>query len=253
MLASLLLVACTDTRVLAGEVKDVWGKPVPDATIVIEGVVERYHTDSAGRFSIETEKPVSRVMVGKEGFIKDMEQVAPVREDADDYDPLTFSLFPQPEQPGFYGVGRTDYVHLGAKRIRVVGTELKHYAGIQDEPDQGLASGKPASFVFVSTLRSSELARMNLHLSRLQFVDHTNVKGVLGPMDATVQLWVAQEDVAFDLQALPARDAYLITTREPATPGMYAFHAQDVLNEDDERILMNLPKEMQVAFPFQVL
>lgn len=253
MLASLLLVACTDTRVLAGEVKDIWGKPVSDATIVIEGVIERHHSDSAGRFTIDTEDPVTRVMVGKEGFIKDIEEVAPLAEGDDDYDPLSFSLYPKPEQPGFYGVGSTDYVHLSAKRIRVVGTALKHYAGIQDEPDEGLASGKPATFVFVSTLRSSELARMNLHLSRLDFVDHTNVKGVFGPVDATVQLWVAAEDVAFDLKALPARDAYLITTREPVKPGMYAFHAQDVLNEDDERILMNLPKEMQVAFPFEVL
>ena len=60
-------------------------------------------------------------------------------------------------------------------------------------------------------------------------------------------------DIAFDLKALPARDAYLITTREPVLAGMYAFHAQDVLNEEDERVLLNLPKEMQVAFPFEVM
>lgn len=254
MLASLLLLgACTDNPVLAGNVKDVWGNPVSDATIVIEGVLERYHSDSAGKFSIDTEGAVGRVMVGKAGYIKDIEEVAPLPEEADDYDPLAFSLYPEPEQPGFYAVGPREYVHLEAKRIRVVGTELKHFAGVKDAADQALGGGKPATFVFSSTLRASELARMNLHLSRLDFVDHTSVKGVLGAMDATVQLWVAQEDVAFDLTALPARDAYLITTREPVKPGMYAFHAQDVLNEEDERILMNLPKEMQVAFPFEVM
>ena len=114
-------------------------------------------------------------------------------------------------------------------------------------------SEQGATFVFSSTLRASELSRMNLHLSRLDFVDHTRVKGVLGAMDATVNLWVAAEDIAFDLKALPARDAYLITTREPVLAGMYAFHAQDVLNEEDERVLLNLPKEMQVAFPFEVM
>ncbi len=253
MLASLLLGACTDTRVLAGEVKDIWGNPVSDATVVIEGVVERYHSDSAGKFTIDTEANVSRVMAGKDGFIKDIEVVAAPGEEDDDYDPLAFALYPEPDQPGFYGVGPRDYVHLEARRIRVVGTELKHYAGIQDVADQGLSGGQPATFVFSSTLRSSELARMNLHLSRLDFVDHTRVKGVLGAMDATVNLWVAAEEIAFDLKALPARDAYLITTREPVGPGMYAFHAQDVLNEEDERILLNLPKEMQVAFPFEVL
>ncbi|MDP2309141.1 MAG: hypothetical protein Q8P18_24170 [Pseudomonadota bacterium] len=253
MLLSLLLTACTDTRVLAGEVRDVWGKPVSDATVVIEGLVERYRSDSAGKFTIDTENPVTRVMAGKDGYIKDIELVPIPAEEGDDYDPLTFGLYPEPEQPGFYGVGRAEYIHLEARRIRVVGTELKHYAGLQDIAEQTMGSGEPAAFVFSSTLRASELARMNLHLTRLDFVDHTRVKGVLGAMDATVNLWVAGEEVAFDLKALPARDAYLITTREPVEAGMYAFHAQDVLNEEDERVLMNLPKEMQVAFPFEVL
>lgn len=253
MFASLLLVGCSDSQLLTGAVNDIWGRPVADATVVIEGVVERYHSDSAGRFSIESETPVIRVMAGKDGYIKDIEAVPTPLEEGGDYEPVNFGLYPEPEQPGFYGLGPEDYVHLEAKRIRVVGTELKHYAGLQDIAEQGLRSGEPATFVFSSTLRSSELARMNLHLSRLDFVDHTRVKGVLGAMDATVNLWVAAEDIAFDLKALPARDAYLITTRAPVVPGMYAFHAQDVLNEEDERILMNLPKEMQVAFPFEVM
>jgi hypothetical protein len=254
MLASLLLLsACSDTRSLAGDVKDIWGNPVSDATVVIEGVVERYRADSAGKFSIDTENPVNRVMAGKEGYIKDIELVpAPIEEDAD-YDPLTFTLYPEPEQPGFYAVGPHEYIHLEAKRIRVVGTELKHYAGIQDIAEEQLGGGQPAQFVFSSTLRASELSRMNLHLSKLEFVDHTRVKGVLGAMDATVNLWVAGEEIPFDLKSLPSRDDYVITTREPVAPGMYAFHAQDVLNEEDERVLMNLPKEMQVAFPFEVL
>jgi hypothetical protein len=253
MLLSLLLTACTDTRVLAGDVRDVWGKPVSDATVVIEGVVERYRSDSAGRFTIDTENPVTRVMAGKDGYIKDIEVVPAPAEEGGDYDPLAFALYPEPEQPGFYGVGASDYIHLEAKRIRVVGTELKHFAGLQDIADQAMGTAGPATFVFSSTLRASELARMNLHLTRLDFVDHTRVKGVLGAMDATVNLWVAGEDVPFDLKALPSRDAYLITTREPVPPGMYAFHAQDVLNEEDERVLLNLPKEMQVAFPFEVM
>lgn len=253
MLLSLLLTACTDTRVLVGDVRDIWGKPVPEATVVIEGVLERYHSDSAGRFTIDTEAPVIRVMAGKDGYIKDIEMVPAPLEEGDDYNPLAFSLYPKPEEPGFYGIGREDYVHLGARRIRVVGTELKHYAGLQDIAEETLHAGAPATFVFSSTLRASELSRMNLHLSRLDFVDHTRVKGVLGAMDATVNLWVAAEDIAFDLKALPARDAYLITTREPVVAGMYAFHAQDVLNEEDERVLLNLPKEMQVAFPFEVM
>ncbi|HNH45921.1 MAG TPA: hypothetical protein PKY30_02730 [Myxococcota bacterium] len=70
-------------------------------------------------------------------------------------------------------------------------------------------------------------------------------------MDATVNLFVAVEDVPFDLKALPSRDDYLIVFRERLEPGIYAFHAQNVLNETDYRIIMDLPKEMQVVFPFE--
>ncbi|MFZ5478208.1 MAG: carboxypeptidase-like regulatory domain-containing protein [Myxococcota bacterium] len=253
MLALLVLVACSDTQTVTGRVFDVWGDPLDGATVVVEGVLERHYTDDAGQFSIEVEDPVNRVMVGKQGFIKDVTQVAPPIEEDADYDPLSFRLYPEPEKPGFYGVGFESYVHLPAKRIRIVGTELKHYAGVLDYPEDGLPAGKPITFVFSSTLRASELARMNLHLSRLDFVNKTKVKGVLGAMDATVNLWVAAEEVEFDLRALPSTDDYLITTRESLEPGVYAFHAQDVLNEEDERVLMNLPKEMQVAFPFEVI
>lgn len=253
MLSLLWLVACTETYTLTGQVKDIWGKPVMDATVVVEGVVQRYHTDSAGKFEIELDRPPTRVLAGKDGYIKGVSAVPAVTEDVEEIAPLAFSLYPEPGQPGFYAVGPQDYIHLQAARIRVVGTELKHYAGIQDMPERAMSGNKTVDFVFSSTLRSSELARMDLHLSRLDFVDHTPVKGVLGRVDATVNLWVAAEEVPFELRSLPSKDDYLISTRQPLKSGIYAFHAQDVLNEDDERVLMNLPKEMQVAFPFEVL
>lgn len=252
MLPLLLFVACSDTRTLSGQVKDIWGKPVMDATVVVEGVMQRYRTDSAGKFQIELESPAGRVMAGKDGYIKAVDSVAEPAED-EDYPELSLQLYPEPAQPGFYAIGPDDYIHLEARRIRVVGTELKHYAGVQDAPEQALRGNEPASFVFSSTLRSSELARMNLHLSRLDFVNHTPVKGVLGKVDATVNLWVAAEEIPFELRSLPSKDDYLISTRQPLKAGVYAFHAQDVLNEEDERVLMNLPREMQVAFPFEVM
>jgi hypothetical protein len=163
MLAALLLLGCGDAQRVSGEVRDVWGQPVQDATVVVEGVPERHYTNGAGAFAIEVDQPVGRVMVGKAGYIKDVTTVALPGEDAG-YDPLAFRLYPEPEKPGFYGVGFRSYVPITARRIRVVGTELKHYAGVSDYPEEGLPSGKPATFVFSSTLRASELARMNLHL-----------------------------------------------------------------------------------------
>lgn len=247
----LLLAACSRPPVLEGTVHDIWGKPVGGATVVVEGVLERFPVDESGLFRIQIDTPIPKVMVGKPGYIKHVEAVAPPAEKGDDYAPLTFSLYPEPEEPGFYAIGASDYVPVQPQRIVMVGTELRHYAGLRDIPVTGLGAGK-VKFVFTSRLRPSELARMNLHLSRLDFVGKTPVKGILGPMEATVNLWTAAEEIAFDLEQLESRDDYLITVREPLAPGEYAFHAQDVLREQDERVYLMMPKEMQVAFPFEV-
>ncbi len=239
---------------MTGRVLDIWNKPVGNATVVIEGVVQRNHSGSDGVFAIEIpgKQVVSRVMAGRDGYIREILPVDPVADDAD-YSPLTFHLYPEPAQPGFYGVGRDAYVHLSTARVSLVGTELRHYTGIKQVPGEQLPIGSQR-FVFSSTLRSSELSRMNLHLSRLDFVDHTLVSGILGRTDATINLFVAAEEIPFDLKSLPSKDDYLLVTREPLkTPGIYAFHAQDVLNEEDPRIILSLPKEMQVVFPFEIL
>lgn len=249
----LLLMACSGERTVSGHVLDVWDKPIDNATVVIEGVVERHYSGASGAFTIQVpeDQAVARVMAGRDGYIREILEVPAVAE-GEPYAPLTFHLYPEPENPGFYGVGRSAYVHLSTARVTLVGTELRHYTGIKEIPAEALPSGT-TRFVFSSTLRSSELSRMNLHLSRLDFVDHTRLKGILGPIDATVNLFVSAEEIPFDLKSLPSRDDYLIVTRAPlTTPGIYAFHAQDVLNEEDPRVILNLPKEMQVVFPFEV-
>jgi len=273
-----LLAACTeDTRTITGVVKDIWGAPVPEATVVVEGVVERYYTDSSGAFSIalpatsltlRTEAGASspeapagpdaalagrtgvRVLVGKDGYIKEQEFTPEVEADAA-FTPLAFSMYPQPEQPGFYAVGRDAYVSIGHQRIQMVGTDTMHYSGIQDIPEEALPAGK-VEVLFSTRLRPSEISQMNLHLSRLEFVEKGKVKGLFGPESDTVNLWVAGEDSPFDLVGLGTREDYLLTTREPLKPGMYAFHAHDILHEEDERVLYSLPKEQVVAFPFEV-
>lgn len=247
----MLLLACADTRTVSGTVTDVWGNPIADATVVIEGVVERYHTDSAGVFAIETGQPVRRLLVGKDGYIKSVAEAAEPADEEADYDPLKFKLYPKPPKPGFYGVGRKGYIPLDAARVKVVGSEMRHFAGVREIPEEHLPPGK-VSFVFQTTLRPSELAQMNLHLTRLAFVDHTSMKGLLGEEAVTVNLWTAESEVPFDLTELPAPNEYLIESRGDLAKGVYAFHALDILNEPDQAVILNLPKERQVAFPFEV-
>jgi len=264
------LLACTeDTRGVSGLVRDIWGKPVPDATVVVEGVMDRYYSDSSGEFALEV--PASqlvlhaeseskdpllagrsgvRVLVGKDGFIKEMELAHEVP-DEEDFEAVTLSLYPEPGSPGFYAIGRDAYVPLGHQRIQMVGTGLAHFAGVQDIPEEWLSAGK-VQLVFNTRLRPSEIAQMNLHLSRLEFVNKGKVKGIFGVEDNAINLWVAKEDVAYDIESFDTREDYLLSTRDALAPGMYAFHAHDLLHEEDERVLRALPKEQLVAFPFEV-
>ena len=248
----LFSIGCSDPRLLEGKVTDVWGNPLHDATVVVEGVVERYRTDASGAFRIEIagDVKVGALMAGKDGFIKGITDVAAPDPEAD-FAPVAFKLYPEPDKPGFYAVGRESYTHLKTTRLTVIGTELKHYVGVKEYPESHI-SAMTREFVFTSTLRPSELAQMNLHLSRLDFVDHTGMKGVLGDTDATVNLFVAQEEIPFDLKALPSRDDYLLVLRSELKAGVYAFHGQNILNETDYRIVHDLPKEMQVVFPFEI-
>lgn len=276
MWIALGLLACTaDTRTVAGQVKDIWGSPVPEATVVVEGVMERHYTDAEGRFSIDVpteslvlrahardegdvaadDDPLSgpkgvRVMVGRDGFIKSRGLAVEVPEEAD-FAPVALELYPEPETPGFYAVGAKGYVALGHQRIQMIGTDLAHHTGIQDIPEETVRPGK-VELVFTTRLRPSEIAQMNLHLSRLEFVNKARIKGVFGAEDNLINLWVAKDDVAFDVIGFDTREDYLIQTRDALTPGVYAFHAHDILHEEDERVLYSLPKEQQVAFPFEV-
>jgi hypothetical protein len=249
---ALLILACTGSTTLEGRVLDIWGAPVEGATVVVRGITERYQTDTRGVFRVEIpeELKVTEVMAGKNGYIKGVSETA-LLPDTEEYGQVLFKLYPEPEKPGFYAVGSKNYIHLKTARLVMVGTELKHHIGMREVPEAVLG-GSLDEFVFTSTLRPSELAQMDLHLSELEFLSHMDIKGVLGAMDATVNLFVAKTEIPFDLKALPSKDDYLIQLREKLPPGTYAFHAQNVLNEPDYRKVMDLPKEMQVVYPFEI-
>jgi len=99
---SLWLTACADPPVLTGTVEDAWGRPVPGATLVIEGVVERYEADDAGNFRILPPGPVERVSAARSGYLR---QVVRASGGDSGLEPLSFSLLPAPPAPGLYLVG----------------------------------------------------------------------------------------------------------------------------------------------------
>lgn len=251
LLALLALTACTKPPQLTGTVTDVWGKPIEGATVKIDGSVEQATTDIKGHFSMPAPEKGARLMAGKRGYIHASKAV-PAPAPDEEPKPVHLELYPEPDKPGFYAVAHTGYKHLQALKVQTRGTQIGAYTGLADIGSVELGHDKPLKFVFVSTLRPSELSQLGLQLEKLKFNESAQVPGVLGAQPVKLNLWVADTSVPFDLKGLSTENDYLITTRTPLAPGVYAFHTQDILTTQDVNALDKLPKEMQVAYPFEV-
>jgi hypothetical protein len=256
LLTSLLLVttvACSDPPTLAGTVTNVWGEKIEGATVRLEGDSEHHVSGADGAFSFEVKPGKRRVEAGKKGWIKSGTTIN-IDEDADSVPAVTIELHEEPARPGFYAVNhnKKEYSHLEARSIKVIGSEVGAYIGLTEDADIIMRKDHSVQFIFSSTARASELSRLGLKLNKLEFVPKEQVTGVLGDQDVAVNLWVAKDDVAYDLTGLPSEDDYLITVRGKMAPGAYAFHTEGVLTSTDINALEKTPKEMRVAYAFDV-
>jgi len=249
----LSLTACSDPPSVDGTVTDLWGRPIEGATVRLEGVSEQVTTDGAGAFHFETTVGEHRVEAGKEGWIKGGTKVS-VAEASDATAPVTIELHQEPAAPGFYAINhnKKEYSELESLPIKVVGSEIGAYIGIEDDRDVILRKDKAIKVVFSSTAKATEVSRLGLKLHRLEFVENDTVTGVLGEQQVAVNLWVAKEAVPFDMTGLPSEDDYLIAARAPLEPGTYAFHTEGVLSSRSKDALDRTPEELQVAYPFIV-
>jgi hypothetical protein len=247
------LVACSDPPTVEGTVTDIWGKPVAEAKVTISGEPSHGSTDAAGHFLMELSSLGAKsISAGKEKYINAEVKLTVDDDDETPAEKAAIQLYPEPEKHGFYGVGRQKYVELPAQPIGTVGTEIRAYTGLKSVGDSLIPKDAPARFLYSSELRKEEIARLDLKLHRLEFVDSPLVPGALGEQPVKVALWIAKDTVAFDLKGMPSPDDYLITTREPLAPGVYAFNIGGLLSSSDVHALDSLPREMREAWAFEV-
>ena len=249
----LVLAACSDAPEINLRVIDVWGKPVSTASIIQEGVSGMQKATPDGRLALQVAEPGPvRLQAGTEGFIKDYVTVD-IQVDQDAPVEATITLFPAPKEPGFYAVGDTGYLPLQAQPVKSVATEISRHHGIQDVPRDGLhRRGEPHRFVYYALLRDWEIRRLGLGLAQLRFEESAKVTGLLGPTNIDLNMWVADKDAEISVKGLWAMDHYLITSEQELEAGVYAFHAQSILNSREADALDMLPKELQVVYPFEV-
>ena len=249
---ALLLFACSDPPTVEVTVVDAWDKPIEGAQVRQETVTETFTTDAAGVTHLPAEVGTLHLMAGKDGYIKDF-AVVTILEDEEEGQAVRLALYPEPENTGFYGVGPKEYHPLEEGKIEIVKSEMTTYHGIKNLPKVGFhPEGQPARFIFKTTLSNNEIKRQDLKLSKLTYLDEAEVTGLLGPEMVKLSLYVADEDAEFEVKGLQSQDEYLIVTQEKLEPGVYAFHAQDILSATADDSLEKLPESMQVAFPFEV-
>jgi hypothetical protein len=251
-LALALAVGCGDPPTVAGTVEDIWGKPIPDAIVAVAGTSDQLRTDERGGFRMPFKVGPAQVRAGKDGWIAATREII-VPEDGDEQrNLLTIELYPDPPEPGFFGIGHKALEHLEAVPVKELGTDIETVVGLPRVPSLVLPRKDTQRFVYTSTLRSSEIAKIELQLHRLEYQKHVDIAGALGEQQATVDLWVAVEAIPFDLKGLGSKDDYLVETRKKLEPGIYAFHTQHLLDSVEQGRVDKLPREMQVAFPFEI-
>lgn len=252
LLCGLALTGCGGPE-LQGTVVDPWAHPLEDVQVIVEGVAEDQVTDGQGHFSFEVEPGSTlNLMAGLDGYIKGSASVRIPRGKSVEMPSPSIVLYPDPDSPGFYAVDESGYARLEASPVRSVGTELNSFTGLADIGAETLPAPEPLRVVFATNLRRADISRLDLRLTTVQFVDRRPIKDVYGETDVTVNLWIPTEDVPFDIIGLASSTDYLIQTRAPLKPGAYAFHIQSVLTDVDVHHLERMPREMRVAYPFQV-
>ena len=253
ILSAVLLTGCTDKPEINLLITDIWGKPIPEASVVQWGVEGMQKTDGGGRLMLQVAEPGEvKLQAGTSGYIKDFLTVQ-VTGDSSDPVSATIRLYPAPEEPGFYGVGDRGYQRLESTPVEQVDTEISRYHGIRDISRSALhRRGEAHTFVYFAILRDWEIRRLGLELTQLRFEESTEVTGLLGPMEIDLNMWVADGEVETDIDGLWAIDNYLITTKGQLEPGAYAFQAQSILNSRSADALNQLPEELRVVYPFEV-
>ncbi len=254
LLGLFALTACKpDPRFLTGNVTDVFGKPVPDAVVLVEGWDGRATTDAKGAFQIEaTATGAVKLVAGAEGFVKDFATATIPNTEEAEMPVVDFALWNKPEQPGFYGKGKGQLAHLAPSKVTALGSEIKEMHGVRDIPDLVIGQASGDAFLFGSTLRSSEISQLDLELFSLKFLEATAVKGITGEETVEPKFWVADVEKPFTLRGLYAEDTYVIEPDDSLEPGIYAFAPQGILTNTDPGSLDKIPAEQRVVYPFEI-
>lgn len=249
ILPALFAAACTcgaqpDIETL---VVDLWGNPVDGVTVTLQGSDATVTTDGKGSAHLPM-APKITVDVARDGYIPREILIEPAKTDMPHQE--TIQLIPEPEQQGFSAVGIDSYLLLKGEPVVRVGNELRTWHGIRSTGDVEV-DGDPLRVIFHTDMRRDEVARLDIELHKLEFVEGTEVHTVDGSEEVDVNLWISAGKVKYEKVPLGSDDNYAFRV-EDLEPGSYAFVTEHLLDAKDEASFDALAKEVRKVHAFNV-
>ncbi len=245
---AVLLFACTNPVNLSGHVKDIWGKPIVGAEIKLKGNETPETSGSDGSFSFSLADPPSEskeftFRADADGFMYGTANFTYSPENQSS--PLVIELYKELADAGFYVLGEEDYTPIKEESIQIHTTELEQIIGIKDIGSTTLTGDE---VLFKTPLRKEQIQQLDLKIHRLHFQEKRLIKGVKGPEEVDLDLWLPKEEHPFTIKGLNSEQTYRLTIKDlPA--GVYAFSSNGILDKRGKTL--NLPKELQEVFPFE--
>lgn len=248
----LLFFACSSSIQITGNVTDIWNKPIADVSIKMEGMEEAQISDSNGNFVFtlpEDTDGTLRFRADHTKYIYDVESIVYSKElPKEDIVSVQFSLYPKPTEKGFFGIGESDYVNLPGQKLTEFTAPLEKISGLVKVGAAKLNTTSP-QFVYHSSLRKEEIKQIDLGVYQLHFKEHEEMTTLLGVQNIEVDLWIAEsKPIPFNIKTLDQEEMYVLEFPQPLEKGVYAFSGEYL----EKNTNMNLPKELQLAYPFEI-
>lgn len=246
--ATALLAACTcgQDPVVKGTVVDLWDVPVDGITVSLADGAKTT-SDAQGQFTLPMAASLDVGLAGQ-GYIPRTTTITPTSTEEDFATQL--QIIPEPATAGYHLVGESSYLPVPGQPVQRVGTDLQNWQGIRSTGDVEV-SGTPLQLIFHTPLKMDEVARLDIELHRLTFVETTEIDTVEGKEEVDVNLWISAGKVKYVKAALGSDDNYSFTI-DDLPSGTYAFVSMDLLNPKNPEGFSKIAPEVRKVHAFTV-
>lgn len=245
LVAQLTACTCSDTPMITGEVVDLWGNPVEGLQVAVAEIEPSYTTARNGTFALPMMAKATVTLSG-DGYLSRTVTIEPSGQQAPHEQRI--EVVPKPDSPGYYVVGESGFLPLAAEPVVRTGTDLQTWQGIRSSGDVSTPAGD-LRVLFHTPLKLEQVARLDIELHKLTFVEDTQVGTVDGSAAVSVNLWVSDGVVPVKREALQGDDFYLFKADDLAA-GTYAFASLQLLDAKNPGAYDKTPPPVRKVHPF---